>query len=433
MPAREVVIGLHLYQPPRKAFHRELSQRSSDPLGIDWTERIYQECYRRLVEENIFSLASFDIFGTLRGEIRKLSPEHSHTINQRLREHGVGEPYLHPLLPDLSRLDKEILIGAGLVAFRRATGVAPKIFWPPETALDNETLTVLAEYGYQGVICAPEQIQCDRSANGQPVRIRAGGNSILALPFDGDVSRELAFSDKLNADQFVAAYLLSSLAKLDKNSRLVAWTDGETFGHHSKQGDLFLQYLLFHALPNRGVIPVPANELLRANGVAAGRLIQRTAWSCPHGDLRRWHGACGCGGGDLSWKEPFYSGLHSLNGFISTLVQAEIGSAMKDQLIEDFPLYLENPGGRESSQHQSLLSAKAASLAAVTSCGTFFDNPFTSGQINFLFAIQALYHLSDAGLANQAEQGRLILRDHLRPSAHHFRSSPTSPFSEILR
>lgn len=435
MSAREIVIGLHLYQPPRRAFHQDLKDRSTDPQGIDWTERIFQECYRRLVDERILTLASFDIYGTLRHELKRIDRNHSQALSRALKDHGVGEPYLHPILPDLCHEDKEILIGAGYEDFRRTTGKAPQVFWPPETALDQETLTVLAPY-YRAVLCAPSQIRRRDGlpADNRPTRIGLGRHSILALPFDGYVSNKLGFDAKLDADRFVGEHILPALRPLDTRQRLIGWTDAETFGHHYRQGDLFLQYLLFHSLPDRGVIPVSINELLRADtDPGEGQINHRTAWSCDHGDLRRWHEPCPCGYGDLTWKGPFYAGLHTLNAFVSGLVRDKLGPQFKDELITDFSKYLENPGGKLSRQKDSLLSAKASALAGVTSCGTFYDNPHTSGHINALFALQSLYHLVDASLMNEAERGRQILREHWLPKAGHFRSSSSSPFSEILR
>ncbi len=313
MSAREVVLGLHLYQPPRCSFHAELKDRPTDPQGIDWTKRIYNECYRLLVEKNILSLASFDIFGNLRHDLHRLNTQHARKINQNLRERGVGEPYLHPILPDLSREDKEILIGAGYEDFRRTTGVTPKVFWPPETALDWETLDVLSEY-YQAFVCAPEQIQRQdgRRSDNRPTRVRLGSRSIIALPFDRSISKKLAFEDKYNADDFRNDYILPTMQSLDTDQTLIAWTDGETFGHHSHKGDSFLQHLLYHSLPDKGVVAVPVNEVIRTvSDPGEGRLWNRTAWSCPHGDLRRWHDPCDCGRGDLTWKGPFYAGLHT--------------------------------------------------------------------------------------------------------------------------
>ncbi|KKS64067.1 MAG: Glycoside hydrolase family 57 [Candidatus Collierbacteria bacterium GW2011_GWF2_42_51] len=83
-----------------------------------------------------------------------------------MKENGIGEAFIHPILPDLSLSDKSIVISAGVGRFKDITGVNPKIFWPPETAIDTETLNVLIDNGYEGFVCAPEQIiQANGSAS----------------------------------------------------------------------------------------------------------------------------------------------------------------------------------------------------------------------------------------------------------------------------
>jgi hypothetical protein len=74
-----------------------------------------------------------------------------------------------------------------------------------------------------------------------------------------------------------------------------------------------------------------------------------------------------------------------------------------NQLIDQFPQLLENRGGSTSTPTRSLLSAKVASLTALTSCGTFFDNPHTAGHINVAFCLQAIAHLRDSGLQQEAD------------------------------
>lgn len=437
MPEREVVIGVHLYQPGRRAHHKKLSRRSTDPESIDWTRKIYEQAYHKQLQANILDAASFDILGTLHRELESINARDAKKISAAMKEMGVGEPYLHPILPDLSKIDKRILIRFGHRRFHQKTGRDPLVFWPPETAIDTDTLEALAESGYKAFICAPEQIQRNGRPDNQPTLIPLpSGKSIIALPFDRPVSSALAFENKQNADWFVNDHILPALRRVPDNGRLLAWTDDETFGHHDPNGHLFLQYLLFQALQKQGLQPIPINELLRMiQKPDAGKIRERTAWSCPHGDLIRWHGECSCVDRrkDQSWKSPFYAGMHSLNGFVTNIVTGELGNKYIGKLSENFEHYLENSGGAGNGE-QSLLSAKASSLAAVVSCGTFFDSPHTSGRINALMAIQALLHLEEAGLDRAAESGREILRAHLGKKSHLFADqSGDNPFNDLLR
>lgn len=398
-------IGLHLYQPPHRSFHRELASCHTDPMKVDWTKVILSESYRPLALNGSLDKASFDVYGILRQEIGKIDEAVYKKIREQLKNNGVGDSYLHPILPDLFDVDKKILITAGQKSFTLETGVVPLVFWAPESALDFATLNVLAEADYQAFICAPEQI---RRADGQPsdnkpTRIRLSrGRSILALPFDRPLSSQLAFGNKENAEKFVDQNVLPAAARTQTNNFLLAWTDGETFGHHDKGGERFLHYLLFEVLESKGFVPVSVNTMLAfARNISDGFLIERSSWSCPHGDLTRWHGKCGCHGGDSSWKGPFYSALHKLNGEITTLISERLPE-YTECLSSAFKLALENQGAPESTPEKSLLSAKASALAAITSCGTYFEDPHTSGNINVLFALQACLHLEEAGFEKEA-------------------------------
>lgn len=404
----QTTIGLHLYQPLRRAAHRELSYIDTDPTHINWTARILEESYRPLSMGGALGIASFDYYGSLRQQISELDPDIDTQMSEQLHDNGVGDPYLHPILPDLGDSDKRILIGFGREAFEREAGVAPKVFWAPETALDYKTLCVLAEQGYKGFICAPEQIQRvdGLKSDCRPTRVRVSeGRSLIALPFNRSISGELAFNPKVNADRFVESYLRPAVSEVGGDGYLLAWTDGETFGHHNKRSIKFLEYLLSTALQNQGFIPVSINVLLTlARNPGEGFLIERTAWSCPHGDLKRWHGECRCGEGhDLSWKSPFYDALHRLNAEVTGVVSSHLPEYEK-YLRTELDQALTHEGGGGSLSEQSLLAAKASALVAVTSCGTYYDDPHTSGNINVLFAYQACMHLSDAGFSDEANK-----------------------------
>ncbi len=413
---REILttIGLHLYQPPRHASHHDLSQIQTDPTHIDWTKAILIESYRPLAKNGSLSRASFDMYGILRREIHKLDPDTSSLLSSQMKEHGVGDSYLHPILPDLSATDQQILIAAGREQFSKKAGRDPQVFWAPESALNSEVLNSLALAGYKGVVCAPEQIVRDdrQRSDNRPTRIRLPhGKSILALPFDRPLSSELAFGQKKDAKQFARQHVVSATSRIGEDNLLLAWTDGETFGHHNKDGDKFLEYLLFQGLEkDSGCIPVSINTLLSmVKHPGDGSLVERSAWSCSHGDLVRWHGACSCCNGDSRWKAPFYTALHVLNGQMTTLI-AKALPEYKKLLIPKLEQALENPGGEKSSKDLTLLSAKASALAALTSCGTFFEDPHVSGNINLLFAIQALFHLREAGFIKEAETMENALR-----------------------
>lgn len=399
---KEIVIGLHFYQPPRYAFHPEISSISTDPQNKNWTRIIDNECYQPLADEGVLNKASFDIYQSLLIPMEKFDPITAEVYKRAMETNGVGEAFIHPILPDLSDSDKEILISAGVQRFFEITGTMPKYFWPPETAIDTATLEVLSRNGYQGFICAPEQInQPDyRNSDNRPTRIDLpSGRQIIALPFDRPISSKLAFDPKKNADYFTDNFITPRTHNLDKGQIAIAWTDAETFGHHWPQADKFLNYLLDSSLPNSGLYPVSINQLqLDINKIAKGKIVERSAWSCPHGNLIRWSGQCACGwDGDTRWKQPFYSAMKFLNDSVSEILLQEIGTNYLELVAENF--YQNYSGNNpDKSPFDSLISAKISSLVARVSCATFFAHPEVSGKINLLYSYQSLMYLSEAGL-----------------------------------
>lgn len=411
---RLAVVGEHFYQPPRRGTHKRVRGIQTDPNGKDWSKAIAKECYVPQVQRGTLDHASFDFYTTIRREMASFSPKEAGRLKEAMKARGVGDPFLHVLLPDLNRRDKEILIKAGYLAFKAETKVAPQWFWPPETALDVQTLEVLAKVGYKGVLCAPEQIEGVGYPDNTPVVLKLPNRSqILALPFDRPFSSSLAFADKSNADQYAQSTIAPRIHRLPESMPLVGWTDGETFGHHAKLADLFLDYLLKESLPNIGIAVLGINQITdvwEKRDYKHGRLKERTAWSCPHGNLVRWNGACPCDGGhNGEWKKYFSSVLRTLNKEVDIILDSQLGKRWPEELAKNFAQYFYYKGAKNS--RKSLFAAKASALAAMTSCGTFFESPSTSGNINLLFAQQTLENLKDAGFIQVAGriQQKLIL------------------------
>lgn len=397
--SKEIILGLHFYQPPRNAIHPEIANITTDPQKRNWTSIIESECYRPLAEEKVLTKASFDIYQTLLVQLEKLDPQIAKIYQENLTTNGVGEAFLHPILPDLCSQDKQLVILAGLKRFKEITGQQPKYFWPPETAIDTDTLEVLSEYQYQGFICAPEQIiQNDgRASDSRPTLINLpSGRRIIALPFDRPISSRLAFDPKKNADFFTHNFITPRTHNLTSDQVALAWTDAETFGHHWPMGDKFLTYLLDNSLPQAGLNPISINDLkLNIGNLPEGRIVERSAWSCPHGNLIRWHGNCGCSwDGNSSWKSPFYETMKHLNDNITDIVQSEIGDGYLDLLTDHFHSHYQSH--QTSHEASALINAKISSLVARTSCATFFSQPEVSAHINLLFAYQSLLYLNDA-------------------------------------
>src|SRR5262249_3007545 len=144
---------------------------------------------------------------------------------RRFGGHGsaLAQPYNHTILPLSPRRDKATQVLWGLRDFRRRFGREPEGMWLPETAVDVETLEVLAEFGIRFTILAPHQAARFR-AIGESEWHSAAGSSIdptrayrIALPsgrslalffYDGPVSRAVAFERLLSKGEHFAERLL---------------------------------------------------------------------------------------------------------------------------------------------------------------------------------------------------------------------------------
>ena len=340
-------------------------------------------------------------------------PETVAEIRVNMATRGVADAYIHPLLPDLSRVDKQIVIGAGIKRFFDITGKNPRFIWLPESAVDTETLEVLIKNGIEGFICAPNQVVLNDGSdpNNVPTRIKPpSGETILALTYDQALSHKLAFEDdkdhplRDDAYKFRDLVIRPALDRLRNGFPLMGYTDGETFGHHMQWGGDFIDTLINRALPEAGIMPISINEIgFNKVTIAEGRIWDRSAWSCLHGDLARWHGKCDCcGGAEVGWKEPFNKAFNFLNDRITKIIEGELGSSYIEKMIANFDQAFKNPGPPATTPELSLISSKVSALTALTSCATFFGDPHVSGRINILHARVAVEHLKDAGLPNRA-------------------------------
>lgn len=456
--AVQIIPGAHFYQPDRIGYHENVRDFNTSPDGLDWTDIGRRRVYQQLGRLGLYRDISYDYAPPLRRELARLGEYYgagdpstaadiAATVTQMeafVGDNGIAMTAVHAIQPHLSRVDKQILVQAGINDFRDMAHRNPSTFWLPEGAVDNETLDVLADNGIQAFICAPEQI-----LNDHPRQIRlATGRSIFAVPFDSTISRELAFDKdrRSNAEAFVGRVILPIVNRRRSNNDatpIVLFADGETFGMYDRQkendpdapgSDRFLEFAVRKALPNIGVEPVSVNTVVQRMAaepqrIPEGYVQQDTAWSCANG-LTRWNGEQG----GEAWKRVFYAAHALLNETVTTIVRRELGidgqdkdEAFVQQMATGFNQTLTNPGGRHSTPELSLRSAKAASLAARASCGTFFDMPDVSGWQNVVFARAAAEHLTDAGLKAEADHvwdEYLHVMEQMPVKYYHYVSAP---------
>src|ERR1044071_3451653 len=112
--------------------------------------------------------------------------------------------------------------------------------WLPETAVDDETLDVLAAEGIRFTIRAPHQGETPPAAGRPGLYTTTGGRTIALCLYDGTLSHGVAFGPLISdAAQWTAALL--DVPGAEEGPQIVSIaTDGETYGHHHQFGEMAL-------------------------------------------------------------------------------------------------------------------------------------------------------------------------------------------------
>ncbi len=434
---RYVCIHGHFYQPPRENPWLEAIelQDSAYPFH-DWNERIASECYERNSASRIldgdhfitdivnnYSRISFNFGPTLLSWMAAHKPaiyesilEGDRESRERLSGHGsaLAQPYNHLIMPLASRRDKETQVKWGIYDFRSRFGHDPEGMWLPETAVDVETLEVLAEHGIRFTILAPRQasrirrIGTDDWEPADDERIDPTQAYLLHLPsgqainlffFDGPVSRAVAFEDLLTRGENLAERIMGGFSDETERAQLVnIATDGETFGHHHRFADMALAYAIHY---------IESNELARIVNYGyfleqyppehEVEIIENSSWSCAHG-IERWRTDCGCNSGghpgwNQGWREPLRQGLDWLRDAIAPRFEEFAAGLLKDpwsarddyirvildRSPENISDFLSYHATRPLEDDEKVLALKALeiqrhALLMYTSCGWFFDD-----------------------------------------------------------
>jgi len=433
---RQVCIHAHFYQPPREnPWLEEVELQDSAYPFHDWNERITAECYgpnaaSRILDEggrivdivNNYSRISFNFGPTLLSWMEVHEPAVYRAILEADRQsrenfsgHGsaLAQGYSHMILPLANRRDKATQVRWGIADFRRRFGRDPEGMWLPETAVDPETLEVLAESGIRFTILAPHQAHRVREAGGRnwrdvsggridpkvPYRIRLSSGREMALFFyDGPVSQAVAFERLLNNGEAFAHRILGGFAPDGNGHPLVhIATDGESYGHHHRHGEMALSYALHYIETNRlARITNYGEHLERHPPEQEVEIHPFSSWSCVHG-IERWRSGCGCSSGghpewNQEWRRPLREALDWLREKLAALYAdagrdlfrdpwtarddyAEVILDRSEGNVRDF---LERHAARELSCEErvralKLLELQRHAMLMYTSCGWFFD------------------------------------------------------------
>ena len=434
------VVHAHFYQPPRENPWRGDVEPEIDAAPFEnWNARIAHECYApfsaarvlddagRLVDTvNLYEWVSYDVAPTLMVWLERHTPavyqlvlDADRASAARLGGHGnaIASPYNHIILPLTSRRDKVTEVRWGLADFRRRFGRDAEGFWLPETAVDEETLVVLAEEGVRFTILAPQQAE-NTNLSGGPLRFAAGGSRELAVfAYDGSLAHDAAFARLLDDGHELARRLSpaeSAGHSVGKYVRITSLAiDGETFGHHRKFGEMALARATAVLRGQRHtLLENYASVLSRVAPAEALRLIEPSSWSCVHG-VERWRSGCSCGMTPRvshAWRRPLRAALNwlarELDGqFVEAAAQDLADpwaardaygavAALPDAPRDAFVMALVRRGG-DPARARRLLDGMRARLAMFGSCAWFFDD--ATGHETTLMLRQAAFAIEALG------------------------------------
>jgi alpha-amylase/alpha-mannosidase (GH57 family) len=410
---RSIVIHGHFYQPPRDdPWLGTIPREASAAPYHDWNERIERESYAPVAASLPF--LSFDFGPTLLAWMERYAAETYAAVlaadrasATRHAGHGnaIAMPYHHTILPLSSRRDKETEVRWGIADFRRRFGREPEGMWLPETAVDDETLDVLAAEGIRFTILAPHQVERVPTGGRPGWHRTVAGRRIALFLYNGALSHDVAFGPLVRDP---AAWIERLTAREGGNGGgggsaevpeiLSLATDGETFGHHHREGAVTLARVL-DALSKRGDVRVDnfAAFLARHPPQEDVKLVAPSAWSCPHG-VERWRSDCGCRvHGDRAthqrWRAPLRNALDWLAAELHGVFEREGGTifaaspwtvrdvygavlgAPDDVVTRFIGERLRPPDDRSAlARAHELLELERHALRMFTSCGWFFDD-----------------------------------------------------------
>ena len=433
---RYICIHGHFYQPPRENPWLEAIelQDSAYPYH-DWNERISAECYApnsvaRILDNqskivklvNNYAKISFNFGPTLLSWMEAKAPDVYGAILAADRDsqtifsgHGsaVAQVYNHVIMPLANRRDRLTQIRWGIRDFERRFKRAPEGMWLAETAVDLATLDLLAEHGIRFTILAPHQAARFRrigekewtelnNAAIDPTRpyrqILPSGKSIALFFYDGSVARGVAFEGLLsNGEAFINKLLGGFDEKREWSQLMHIATDGESYGHHHKFGDMALAYAL-DQIEARGLARLTnyGEFLAKQPPTHEIEIVENSSWSCAHG-VERWRADCGCNsGGHPEWNQAWRGALREAFDWLRDSLAApwEIEArkrlvapwlardayidVMLDRSEDSIERFLERHAARQLSAAErvstlKLLEMQRQLLLMYTSCGWFFD------------------------------------------------------------
>lgn len=428
----------HFYQPPRENPWLEAIELQDSALPFhDWNERINRECYdpnsvSKIVDSrnkildvvNNYEHMSFNFGPTLLSWMEKFAP-HTYEriikadIESRANHNGHGnalaQVYNHIIMPLANEHDKETQVKWGIYDFEYRFGRKPEGIWLAETAADDDTFRVCEANGIKFIILSPyqaQQIRKEGSQNWQDVSwgnidparsyryyIKSAPGKFIDLFFyDGAISRSVAFDELLKDGNKFIKRLKEGVSDFRDFPQLInIATDGESYGHHTKFGDMALAYVVKAKAEAEGFkITNYAEYLDKYRSDYEVDIKQASSWSCFHG-VGRWKEDCGCSTGghpgwNQKWRKPLREALDYLRDELAIVFEKE-GKKYFDDAWEVRNNYIQvildrsrmsverfqrenfkpNLTEEDKVKAMELLEIQRQAMLMYTSCGWFFS------------------------------------------------------------
>ncbi|MEN4013447.1 MAG: DUF3536 domain-containing protein [Chloroflexota bacterium] len=407
MSEQAVSIHGHYYQPAREdPLTGEVPKEEGAQPYRNWNERIHEQCYRPNAELGNFEKISFDLGPTLINWMISHDPAtFARIVEQEQRNYdrygvgnGMAQPYHHTILPLATRHDKLTQIRWGLADFEHRFCHRPTGMWLPETAVDYETLQILAEEGIEFTILAPWQADAADINIAEPYLVELeNGERMSVFFYDAELSMRVSFDpgSTANGDRFVSDYVIPRFPTNghgeDHPRLLIIASDGELYGHHQPFRDKFLFYLTRRETSHPPMLKFtyPGLWLRQHAPVKKIQIRSNTSWSCHHG-VSRWKEACPCASnGD--WKAQLRKAMNQIAAAVDEQFVRAVSPYLRDPwdllyryievlhgnlLIYEYieKVFARQVNAEEKRKIDLLLRSQLCKQRMFTSCGWFFED-----------------------------------------------------------
>ena len=466
---RYICIHGHFYQPPREnPWTGTIDIQPSAAPFANWNLRIADECYlantrAKILNEdgsidkyvNNYEFLSYNFGPTLLRWFDEYVPELSQgLVDADVKSiarfgHGtaIAQVYHHSILPLCDIHDKRTEVAWGMADFQKRYGRKPEGIWLSETAADIETLEVLAEYGILFTILAPRQAKAiaeiENQSSNDWIDVDEGnldtscpylctlpsGKTINIFFYHGDLAMEVAFRGALDNGEQFAKRIYDVAQNFSENALLHYATDGESYGHHHRYGEMALAYCYQTLDDMEGIEPINyATYLHRFPPTKFVQIHAPSSWSCVHG-VGRWSENCGCvidgkNTGNQQWRVHLRNALNALRDATRRIFVEQCSTLIQDPLKfrhewlratlgreQDLLIYencVTQPTKIGFEEIRFWMEQQKLALMMFTSCGWFFDTAMGLEPVQILRYAKKLIEMTKTKTDLEFEKAFLI-------------------------